>query len=830
MAEDTKTTNAPNAAPTTEPPVPRAARQQGGDTTGGPKTDTIQVPVGIYGVDMKTAERKTKPGEPPPLPPNAELKVIGKPTPRIDGRAKVTGAAKYSADVKLPGMLYAALITADVPRAKILHIDTSQAEKHPGVKAVHLLDRLVGAAEVKDANKKEDTKFPEVRFAGQPIGAIAATSQRAADEAVRLVLIDYEQLPFVVDPKKAQEKDAPLVYQGEAVASGSAGGGGGARDVKQTGNVRGPALGGSFGRDRDKANDALRKAFAESDLVLDLKFSTQVQTHSPLETHGLVADFKPDLLTVHASTQGTASVRDELASVFGLPKSKVRVLTEFMGGGFGAKFGAGNYGVLATHLSRKTGAPVRLMLTRKDEHLSVGNRPDSHQTMKLGAKKDGALTAIHLTGYGTGGVGTGAGFAGPTQRMYDCPAVLTEEYDVFTHAGPSAAFRAPGHPQGAFSIEQAVDELAARLDLDPLALRDKIDVNRPTSDVHRVQRRIGAERIGWSNRKPAGSDKGPVKRGLGVAQSVWGRFHSGDSNCQVRITQDGSVEFTSSVQDIGGGIKTALAQVVAEELGLAVADVTVRTGDTNYPIGPNSGGSVTTNSITPAARNAAYQARRQFLAEIAAPLNAKPDDLVIADGKVTSKTNPSLSVPFRNAAAKMKVEEVAARVKRSDEYSDANGERVRDALGGVHFCQVAVDTETGMVKVEKFVAVHDCGRPINPLGLVSQINGGIIQGISYALYENRILDRNTGLMVNPNLEEYKIAGSRETPPIDVVLVEEYIGASSTDAAGIGEPATVPTAACLANAVYNAIGVRVTDLPITPAKVLAALKNKAVAQT
>jgi xanthine dehydrogenase YagR molybdenum-binding subunit len=203
------------------------------------------------------------------------------------------------------------------------------------------------------------------------------------------------------------------------------------------------------------------------------------------------------------------------------------------------------------------------MLTRKDQHLSVGNRPSSHQSMRLGAKKDGTLTAIHLAGYGTGGVGTGAGFAGPTQRMYECPAILTEESDVFTHAGPCAAFRAPGHPQGAFSIEQAIDELAEKLKMDPLELREKIDVNRQTSDVHKVQRRIGAEKIGWSSRKPAGADTGPVKRGMGVAQSVWGRHMSTASSCQVRLTHDGSVELTSSVQDIGGGIKTALAQVVA---------------------------------------------------------------------------------------------------------------------------------------------------------------------------------------------------------------------------------------------------------------------------
>lgn len=793
---------------------------------------TIQVPVGIAGVDLKTAERQVKPGEAPPLPPNAELKVIGKPAARVDGRAKVTGAAKYTADVKLPGMLYAVLITSDVPHARIMKIDTSEAEKYPGVKGIYLVDRVRDAAG--GDKEKEEGKYPLVRFAGQPIGAIAATSQRAAEAAARLVRIEYDTKPFVIDPLKAQEKEAPLVFASAHVSGGSAGGGGGAKNVAQVGNVRGPALGGNLGKDpadprkpidRDRATKEVEKAFADADVVIEATYSTQVQTHSPLETHGLVADWKADGLTVYASTQGTASVRDELAGVFDLPKSKVRVITEFMGGGFGAKFGAGGYGVFATHLSKQTGAPVRLMLTRKDQHLCVGNRPDSHQSMKLGAKKDGTLTAIHLTGYGTGGTGTGAGFAGPTQKMYDCPAILTEEYDVFTHAGPCAAFRAPGHPQGAFSIEQAIDELAEKLKVDPLALREKIDNDRPTSDVHRVQRKLGAEKIGWSSRKAAGSDAGPVKRGMGVAQSVWGRHKSTASSCQVRITHDGSVELTSSVQDIGGGIKTALAQVVAEELGLTPADITIKIGDTNFPIGPNSGGSVTTNSITPAARNAAWQAKQQFLAEIAPALGANTDHMkmTMSGGDVWYGTDAVLAIPFKNAAAKMKGEEIVAQAKRSEDYADpTTGNPVSDLLGGVHFCQVAVDTETGVVKVEKFVAVHDCGRPINPLALVSQINGGVIQGISYALYENRILDRNTGLMVNPNLEEYKIMGSRETPQIDVILIEEYLGASSTDAAGIGEPGTIPTAACVANAIYNAIGVRVRELPITPARVLAAL--------
>jgi CO/xanthine dehydrogenase Mo-binding subunit len=314
---------------------------------------------------------------------------------------------------------------------------------------------------------------------------------------------------------------------------------------------------------------------------------------------------------------------------------------------------------------------------------------------------------------------------------------------------------------------------------------------------------------------------------VGVAQGVWYRFTDMDSAVEVRVTRDGSVELLSGVQDIGGGIRTALAQVVAEELGLTPNDIDVKIGDTAFPNGPASGGSVTTNSITPAARNAAYSVRRKLLAVAATELGVAADDLRMANGTVSSVSAPSKSLTFRQMCRRLPTEQIAERAARMPNYAASGGDRKRgpDLYGGVQFVEAAVDTETGIVRVERVVAVHDCGRPINPLGIVSQVNGGVIQGISYALYENRILDRNTGHMVNANLEQYKIAGSREMPAIEVHLIEEYRGRSSTDAGGIGEPATIPTAAAIANAVYNATGVRMRHIPMTPARVLAALAQK-----
>ena len=526
----------------------------------------------VFGIPQNGLENKQREvllDEPPPLPPNSELMYIGKPTVRYDGPAKAMGTGKYTADVQLPGMLYARMVDATIPHGRIVSIDISEAEKLPGVRAVHVIEHFYGGAELRDPKQEVPSRYPVIRYAGQPIAAVAATSQQIADDAAKLVKVQYDSMPFVVDRSAARAADAPLVFPGPADEAGSAGGGGGPKGVSQTGNIHGP---------QRKQSGDVEKGFADADVIVESEYFTQVQTHSALETHGFVVDWKPEEVTVYASTQGTASVREEFADVFKLPKSQVRVITEFMGGGFGAKFGAGNEGVVAANLSRKANAPVKLMLDRRQEHI-VCNRPDSHQQLKIGAKKDGTLTAIKLTSYGTAGTGTGAGTAGPATNMYKCPNLVTEENDVFINAGPGAAFRAPGHPQGCFAFEQAIDELAVKLEMDPLTLRDKIDEH----PARRVERQVILQRTNWRNRKPAGSDPGPVKRGIGIAQSVWYRFVSMDSSCEVRISRDGSVELMSAVQDLGTGTKTMLAVVVAEELGIPPANVVIRIGDTRFP-------------------------------------------------------------------------------------------------------------------------------------------------------------------------------------------------------------------------------------------------------
>ena len=728
-------------------------------------------------------EREVPGSEPPAWDGSAKLRVVGQPTPRIDGPEKVTGRARYSSDVQLPGMLYAAVVRSPHAHAHILEVDVSAAAKMPGVHATYVVERILGPAELK-MKATAPGRFPRVRFEGQPIAAVAAQTQAQAEDAARAIRVKYEILPHVADIDDARKPGAPLVFEGPVEQAGSAGGGGAAKDIPQKGNVRGPLV---FERGGD-----VEKALAESAVRIDQEYRTEVQTHSAIETHGVVADWRDDGATLYASTQGIHSVQDEIAKLFRLPKSKVRVISEFTGGGFGSKFGAGNFGVIALHLSRQAKRPVRLFLDRRAEHLAVGNRPSSIQRLRIGAGGDGSLLALDLKAFGSAGCAAGAGCAGPVKNLYPARAARTEENDVFLHTGPSAAFRAPGHPQGAFALEQAIDELAGKLGLDPLALRDKNDAH----PARREERRIGAERFGWSELRKRKSP-GVVKRGVGFAQGLWYNFDGPPAQAEVLIHDDGSIECKSGVADIGGGIRTACAQVVAEVLGVEAKDVQVHVGDTAFPEGPPSGGSMTTQLLTPAVRLAAERAR--------AELQAPPGDV-------------------RAAARKLgrTVRGYAARARDYGGWQD--GDKFTATIGGAQFVEVEVDTETGIVRVVRALAVHDCGRPVNRLAIESQINGGIIQGVSYALHERRTLDLQTGRMVNADLEHYRIAGARDVPAIEAIVLDHFRGRSNTDVSGIGEPATVPTCAAIANAVAHATGARVRSLPITPARVLAALKG------
>jgi xanthine dehydrogenase YagR molybdenum-binding subunit len=639
-----------------------------------------------------------------------------------------------------------------------------------------------------------------------------------AEEALQLVKVEYEYKDFVVDLDAARVDGAPIVFTTNVDQEASDGGEEIEEGLESIGNVRGPSEGSFYGGPRGD----VEKGFSEADIIIEATYRTQVQTHCPMETHGVVVDYNKGNVTVYASTQSTKGVRNDFASHFDLPKSKVRVIADFTGGGFGAKHGLGNFGVMAGYLSEKSGRPVKLMLDRKEEHISAGNRPNSIQYMKLGAMRDGKLVAMTQESYGTAGVGLGAGVGHIAQAMYECPNFTTQQYDVFTNAGPGAAFRAPGNVQGAFALEQLVDELAVKINMDPLRLRDVID----KSTIRKVERERGAKMFNWKKPAKAGSSEGPIKKGVGVAQAHWPRFVNLDSSVEVRVMRDGAVEVRSSVQDIGTGTKTVLAQVVAEELGLKTEDITVLIGDTIFPIGPSSGGSIVTGSITPPARNAAYEIKNKLVVIAAGKLEAEPANVAMENGQFIVKDNPAKTLSFKDAVSGMRTEQITATASRSDDYG---GFMMGDwlgygELGSVQFAEVTVDTETGFVKVDRVVAAHSCGRPLNMAQVKSQVNGGVIQGVAYALYENRVMDIETGHQMNANLDFYKMPYSFEIPEIEIDMIEDYGARTSTDATGIGEPANIATAAAIANAVYNAIGVRIYELPITPSRILEALNK------
>jgi xanthine dehydrogenase YagR molybdenum-binding subunit len=674
----------------------------------------------------------------------AETKYISHATKRVDGPAKATGRARYSSDIQANGWLYGMILRSKWPAAKITDINLDKALQVPGIKA---------------AVKAREGEFT-VRFYGEELAAVCGTSKQACLDALRAIEVKAQPLPFVVREDDAKKDGAPVVWEGHP-------------------NV-------SPGRSREMGD--VDQAFGECAAIHEGFYTTSIQIHHPMETHGNTVSWTDDGVTAWASTQGISAVRDNLAGALQLDHSQVRVITDFMGGGFGSKLDGSFEGVLAARLSREAKAPVRLMLTRFDNALAVGNRPSSFQKIKIGALADGTLHAFEMENYGTAGIG-GGGADIPAPYLYRVPNSRVTQSTVRVNAGAQRPFRAPGHPPASFGMESAMDDLAAKLGMDPLEFRLKNDSN----EVRQREYKIGAEKFGWKEkyRKP-GSSPGIVKTGVGCAGGAWpagGASPNTYGNAQ--INPDGSIEFHLGVQDIGTGTKTVIAVVAAEMLGLKPEQITVKVGDTNFPPGPASGGSTTCASVSPTVYDICEKALQQLQTQSG-----------IADARGDN---------WFAACKKLGVTPLVVQGNWIDGLSS------RPAYG-VQFAEVDVDTETGLVTVKKIVAVHDCGLLVDTLTLESQINGGIIMGMGYALYEERVMDDLSGVVLNPNFETYKLSGIADVPDIQIVL----LNMPERGVIGIGEPATVPTAAAIGNAVFNAIGARVGRLPITPAKVLAAL--------
>ncbi len=715
-----------------------------------------------------------------------DFRLIGKRTRRVDGREIVTGRAKYTQDIKLRGMLIGKVLRSPYPAAEVVAIDLGPALALPGVKA---------------ALKLAEGK---VRYAGQQVAAVAAVDERTAEKALAMIKVEYKTLPAVVDWERARDAGAPQVRDGRP-------------------NVE-PI--------NDYARGDVDKGFAEADVVVEATYGTGFEVHNPTETHGSVAVWEGDHLTVYDSTQGVHSIRDGLARALKLPAANVTVVKNYMGGGFGSKLSLGDYTVAAVRLARQAGRPVQVLNSRRDNAVCVGYRPSSRQTYRIGAKKDGRIVAFSLLNYACGGIAAGDEVAEPVVDVYACPNCKVVEHTVYTNVGPQRAMRAPGHTPGAFGLESAMDELAAALDMDPLELRRKNystknrgDTGLPYSSkgLDRCYD-LGAKAIGWErrNRRPGGGPAdGTLRRGIGMATSIWYGAGSPGTLADIVLYPDMSVEVVCGTQDIGCGTRTHMAVVAAETLGLEPGEITIKLGSSDYPWAPISGGSLTTPSVAPAVRDAALQAVERLKAVAAARLKVEAGEVVMGERKFALKSDPSKSASFA---------EVYRDLRRETVFHGERGGLAYDRFAfntfGAHFAEVEVDVETGRVRVVNYAAAQDSGRIVNTLTAESQVVGGVTQGLSAGLFEERVMDDATGNVVNPNLRDYKIATSLDIPPIAVLFAEvddPHINNLGTK--GLGEPARVPASPAIANAVYNAIGVHVREIPMTPKRVLEALRRK-----
>ncbi|MEM0120319.1 MAG: xanthine dehydrogenase family protein molybdopterin-binding subunit [Thermoprotei archaeon] len=722
--------------------------------------------------------------------PSGDLKVVGRAHPRLEGAAKVTGSAKYTHDIYFAGMVYGKFLRSPYAHARITSIDTSAADELPGVLGIYT---YLNAHEL--GFKSAASVFSqEVVHQGDVVALVLAQRESVAEDALELIRVEYEPLKPLVDPE-------------EIISSESS------KD-----RVVGP---------RVYERGDVEEGFAEAEVVVEEEFRTQAALHNCMETHGSVALWEGDTLVVYTSTQSVFSVRSSLSEELGIPQSKIRVVSEFMGGGFGSKFDSGEHTLIAATASRILRRPVRIVLDRVEENLATGNRSQTVQWIKIGAKRDGRITAIQLRGLvNIGEDGWVADLGGPAKLMYSCPNLKVELYGVKTNLVSSTAFRAPGYVEGCFALESAIDELARKLGMDPLnlrmlnyATRDPVTNMEYSSKALKEAYLKGAELIGW-NSQPRVVRDGSRIRAKGVAGAVWWGGGGPPAYAQVKVDSAGKVTVLTATQDIGTGTRTALAQIAAEELGVPISDVGVVLGDTLTELrSPGSGGSQTLASMGPAVRAAAHDAKNQLL-EIASQVYDVPKDrLTIRDGSIIRGDGEKLC-SVGELLANLGDFSVTGRGAR-----EPNQEGYMVNTFAAQFAEVEVDTETGSVKVLRVVSVHDSGMVVNPLLFTSQVEGGVIMGLGYALWEGRLVDGQTGVVLNPNLNDYLVARCTDMGEIVAGYVEpQDTHTNSLGVKGIGEPPIIGVAPAVANAIREAIGVRLRELPFTPERVYCAIRG------
>jgi xanthine dehydrogenase YagR molybdenum-binding subunit len=715
--------------------------------------------------------------------PREENEILGAGVDRIDGVEKASGAAKYSADINTPGTLHAALLVAPYAHARIKSLDAQGALKLPGVKGVYVFP---GRAPKKDEASGNVTLY-EIKFEGDPLVAVAAETPAQASDGLRLIRIEYEVLPHFVN-----EFDLAGAHE------------------------RGLAK-----PQRDSEEGDLKAALEEAEAVVRGYYGIHAITHCCLEPHGSHCEWKGDELVAHLSTQAVSTTPGQFAGApeIGVDQSKVTVLCDYIGGGFGSKFAVDEWGIAAAVLAKQTGQPVKLMLDRATELKVAGNRPSAFAEVTIAADAEGKITAWDSHHWGTNGLKGGT--VSPTVMPY---VVIPKNRRVratgiTTHLAGDRAWRAPNHPQTCALTCTAIDDLAAELEMDPYEVFMKnLDLTeRP--DVYAEEMKIAAELMGWQEKwKGRGEWKeGPIARGLGMAIHTWGG-RAGNAAARIVVNPDGTVETFAGTQDLGTGTRTVINQVVAESFGIPLNLVKVNIGSSKYPFSGPSGGSTTVGGVSGAHRRQALRALGKIYDLVAEKYSVPAGELKAAHGKIL---HGDKEVCTWQQASKligpMQLSFETADPKPVDDGLTSSG------VGGVQMADVSVDTETGVTRVNKYVCVQDIGTVMNEKLAHSQIYGAMIMCIAYALSEERIVDEQTGRFVNANLRDYKLPRIGDIGEL-VVQIWQPDSEYGRGVVGLGEPPVISGGAAISNAVANAIGKRVAVLPLTPKRVLDTLNS------
>lgn len=755
------------------------------------------------------------------------LAVIGKSLPKLDSAGKVTGETKYTIDLNLPGMLYGKILRSPYPHAIIKKIDTSEAERLEGVRAV------IAAKDTPKIKFSFNQKFADklmlcddrVRYIGDEVAAVAAISEEIAEEALKLIKVEYEPLPAVFNPEEAMKQDAPKVHPPNS----------------------------NITLELHKEFGDVEKAFKESDYIFEDRYETVKVPHCCIETHSCVAKYEQSgKLTIWVPTQAPHTQRNEIARILGISPSKVRIIKPPVGGGFGGRLVIDMKSPIAAILSKKTGRPVKITNTRTEEFETARTRYPYIVYIKTGVKKDGKILARHMKIICDNGAYNDKGLATVNMVgvcftvLYNVPNIKYDAYVVYTNKQYGTAFRGFGNPQFHYATETQLDMIAEKLGIDPAKLR-LINANKP-GDVALSGAKVSScgfsecvEKAtllsGWKNRVKKGNQNGKVKKGFGLAMMIHpcGGRHYGynATDAFIKFSDDGMVTVVTPAVDVGQGAETVMGQIAAEVLGVKLDNIIIITGDTDiipYDLGAFACRVTFVNGN--AVKNAAEDAKKELFEVASEMLEIHPDDLTARDGRIYPRGSSEKGVEVSDVV-KFSIDKRGKPISGRGKYIDhiapqvafdkGGGDVIPTFLFGCQVAEVEVDTETGIVNVVNITAAHDCGRALNPMAAEGQLEGACSQGIGFALTEELIL--KDGKSLNPNFLDYKIMTSMDAPGMKVELVEPYDPDGPFGAKGIGEPGLVPTAPAIANAIYNAIGVRVNKLPITAEKILAALKNK-----